>query len=780
MYDFTKIKDNALIICPTSIKEQIILYFNTNLPFNDFKILSKTQLIEELTFSYEIDAVIYITKTCNYSLEIAEEILKNMPLITKGTEKMNLIYDIYLDLLNKKLLKVNAYFDEYLQNKNIYICGYSKKDLELTNLLFSKGYRFEFLENIPSDYLPVVYEFETEIEEVRYVFSKIAELYNHGISLNNIYIYNLPSEYELIFKKYLYYHEIEFDSFNYINLYDSEIYKTFISLLKDNTLTDAYNKLLQEITYDPFLIIDSITNLVVSITSLKLKKEEQIEILNYLAKKKQIKSYNYEEMLKSCNSNTILTKDDYVFMLGFSQNSYPKIYKNIDMFTDNEKSVMNKNTSNIKNEIEKEDLINFIHNTKNLFISYKKQVGKMVYYPSILIKELGLKIKKQDLSNIRYSEKLLKLEIAGYYDKKRLYGINNKFLSTYTKQELKYNTFNHTFKPFKIESLADQLELSYTQIEEYNNCPFKYYLKRILRIDTSEETFDINIGKIFHKMLEKSILEKIDLNNYQQEINEKFSTASSKFLFNLLIKQILNVIEKNNNFKEHTCYTLIHTEEDCTFNLDLNTTFTGKMDKVMIDEKNSSLIIIDYKTGTLKFEPNKFIYGLNLQLPIYILLAEKKYENYTCTGIFIQQVLEKKPKKEMEKNYLLRGLAVSDITKLRRLDNEVGTKFDDEGKKINKSNYINGLVFTSSGTLNGQYKTARPKQELDEYKDIALEQINNTKENIRNGIFDISPVFFKEKDNACCFCEFKDVCFKEEEDYRYYELKDNKEDEEDE
>lgn len=762
MDNFKIIQDNALIICPNSIKTQIVAYFNQHLPFNAYKIISKQELLKELTFSYEIDAVIYLNRQYGYSFELADEILKNLNLIVPGTQKLNQLYSIYNDLLEHHLLKFNPLFISYLQNKKIYICGYSKKDEELVKLLTKANVTYTYIEKTITTKDITVYEFDDDILELRYIFSSIASLCEQGISLNHIYIYNLPSEYQLIFKKYLYYHQIKFTEFNYINVYDSEIYQTFLHLLKSNSLIDSYNQLIEQITYDPFGIIDAIVGLVVEISNQKLTKEEEIAVLNFLAKKKKVKGYMYESMLQSCDVNTILTENDYVFMLGFSQNSYPVIYKDTDIYTDDEKKLMHKNTSSIKNDIAKEELINFIYSTPNLIITYKKMVGKTLYYPSILIDELKFKITKAPTSNFRYSSILTELEVATYYDQQILYGINNPHLSTFSKEDINYQSYNHCYKPFKLETLNQNLSLSYTQIDEYNNCPFKYYLKRILKVNTYDETFNLNLGNLFHQILQDSISKPIDLNNYQASIDNYFKTASSKFFLNKLLNQLMTVIKKNEDFKNITFYQDILTEEECTFNLDEQTTFTGKMDKIMIDKVDQSLIIIDYKTGNLHIDERKFQYGLNLQLPIYILLAKKQYLDYTCSGIFIQKIITKEPV-NIEQNYLLEGMCINDQNKIKRLEPSLG-------QDALKSYYIKGLALNKDGVTIKNGKTLQSVEHLNTLADIALEQINRTKEEIRKGIFNISPISFNPYDNACSYCKFKDICFRQKTDFRNYTL----------
>ena len=47
----------------------------------------------------------------------------------------------------------------------------------------------------------------------------------------------------------------------------------------------------------------------------------------------------------------------------------------------------------------------------------------------------------------------------------------------------------------------------------------------------------------------------------------------------------------------------------------------------LVDDFNNIVSIIDYKTGNPDLNLNHIIYGLDLQLPVYIYLARKKFKS---------------------------------------------------------------------------------------------------------------------------------------------------------
>ena len=59
--------------------------------------------------------------------------------------------------------------------------------------------------------------------------------------------------------------------------------------------------------------------------------------------------------------------------------------------------------------------------------------------------------------------------------------------------------------------LNNELTLSYSSIDNYYKCAFKYYLNNILKIDEFEETFYTIIGSLFHYVLSKMNNDNFDL-----------------------------------------------------------------------------------------------------------------------------------------------------------------------------------------------------------------------------------------------------------------------------
>ncbi len=771
MINIDSLEENSIIICPPNVKEELIKEINLVNPLLHYKIFNKNEVIENLTFSYGYDAVLYLHKKYNYSFENAEEIIKNLTTVPKYNDKFALIENIYNDLKEQKLLSYNYYFKNIFNNKKVYIYGYSNNDLELKKILNKFNVKFEFIKAENRNFKHDVYEFETIDEEVNNLFNNIFSLIEKGISLNNIYIFDYPAEYNFLIKKYAIYHKLPIELSLDETLYDSLVYKRFVSYLSELSLEDAYAKLKNEINYDTYDILNKIVSCISEISYMNLETDDFIKMLNYLAKKEKLNTIHYENSIKIINSSNIINDDDYVFMLGFSLGMYPKIHKDIDFYNDEEKTLINKNTSKIKTLIDEENLVTFLNNTKNVFISYKNKIDKTVYYPSLLIKKLDYKKEKKEINDVRYSKALGEIEIAKLLDINRLYAKDNKYLYTFSKQELNYMAYDHSFKQISNYYNDSNMMLSYTQINEYNTCPFQYYLKRVLKLNTFESTLGTNIGNLYHLILQDSLTKDINLEDYNDYIKDTFITFKDLFFAYKLLPQIKGVINKNNYFLKITKFKDAYPEKEFIIDVDENTKLQGKVDKIMFDEEEKNLIIIDYKTYDFNYDMRKNKYGLDLQLPIYAYLLDKIYPEYTNLGMYIQNVcLDDVENLNLNNSYILNGITLNEEEKIYRLDPMLGTE-DASGEKIKKSMFIN-IGLDAKNQLKS--KNILDVNEFSSLKTEAESQIKKTIEGIRNGDFKIAPVRLKQEKalgaKSCLYCGFKSICFMKSSDYRDIDL----------
>lgn len=751
-----ELKRNTIIICPNEKKEELISKFQANLEYG-VKYISKSELISSLTFSYDYKAVIYLMNNRGYSFTNAKEILDNISFLKGGTSKLDKLLEIREELIKNNLIRKNEIFKRIFDNKDVYIYGYSNLDKEIISLLNDIGVEYSYIEESNQGYKHDLIIFENIEEEVNYFFSSVCQMISSGININDILLYSYPSEYDLLLRKYarLYNLPINFESNYFLN--ESPIYKKFILCANESSFEDALESIKN--IKDRFNVVSkliSVINDVISSTSLK---EEQILLINEISKTIKIKEDNYKNGINIISSS--YRGDKHVFLLGFSLGSYPQIKKDTDFLLDKEKELCFRNTSKVENEINNEILSNFLFNNKNLHISFKEKEGKKVYYKSLLVEKMKMNIIKNNVNNVRYNNDLAKLEVASYLDLKNDFGIDSVFVDALDSSSFRYKDFDHNFKYSPIFTNDKNMEISFSLIDDYLHCPFKYFVKRICGAQVFEDNFYSKLGTLLHNVLEDSLKKDVSKEDYQNEINEKFTSSKDLFFVNKLFDQIFEVIEKNKKFESISSFKTSYGEQEIAYRFDNKTILKGKIDKIILNEKEKEIIVIDYKTGSFEFNKDEIEVGLSLQLPIYSLLIKNYYPEYSQTGVYIQTVLS--DEEEIDEKYKLKGISIDSEGKLERLEHFLNQK----------SKYIDKLYFGQKGYKKNSSLVS--KEEYDYIVSRSEEIVKESLENIRKGNFAISPLYVNGDDKVCKDCPLLSVCFKKDSNNRYLKIVKNKE-----
>jgi ATP-dependent helicase/nuclease subunit B len=297
----------------------------------------------------------------------------------------------------------------------------------------------------------------------------------------------------------------------------------------------------------------------------------------------------------------------------------------------------------------------------------------------------------------------------------------------------------------------DKLTLSYSKMQIYNKCAFRYYLTDILKLDIFEENFSTVIGSMVHYVMEKCLANNdMDTNKYVMEFlgDRQFTNKEKFFLdrYKLCIKELLDQIMLE---KEYSSFDNAMYEKKIDIDYGDNIKFTGIIDKILYKEENDKtyLALIDYKTGNDDISLNYLKYGLNIQLPIYLYLSDYlNFRNILYSGFYLQKF------NISEKDYRLLGYSNSNRDILSIIDNN-----------YDNSKIIKGMKTLKDGSFSS-YTKVLSNEDIDKIKNITKEKIHEVIENIKNNKFDINPKVNGDKNIGCDFCKFRDICFVKKKD----------------
>jgi len=114
--------------------------------------------------------------------------------------------------------------------------------------------------------------------------------------------------------------------------------------------------------------------------------------------------------------------------------------------------------------------------------------------------------------------------------------------------EIPYRTYNHEFQKIDIKELHSyfnsKLTLSYSSIDRFFHCQFRYYLQDVLKISKYEETLSTIIGNVFHAVLARCFQENFDFEKvYHAECQKYDLTPKEQFYLDKLKSDLLFVIQ---------------------------------------------------------------------------------------------------------------------------------------------------------------------------------------------------------------------------------------------
>lgn len=771
--NYDVLENDSILIVPSQIKEKILTEMDKKSKLFNVKLMEINEFKRKYFFDYTTETIFYVMKHYNYDYEFSLDIINNLYFLSSENydhEKLKFLLNIKNELINNNLLIFDNVFKIALENKKIYVYGY-----DYINNFYKKAFstlNVNYIDQNISKFNHDIMEFDTIQDEVIFVANKICELIENKIELNKIKIINPSSDYNATIKRIFNLFNLPF-YFNNNYLISTKISNNFFEILS-NDIVETLEKLKETISLNDELE-QTEYNQIVKICNkynwcsnfLDIKNNLIYEFSNTKIDIK--KEANYIEFVSL--ENNFFYDDEYVFLIGFNQNTYPKTVKDDDFLCDEVKKFLGLETTTEINKINYNILVNKLYSIKNLFISYKLKSPFNSFYRSQIIDDLNLNVVKNYNCNIHYSVLNDKLKLAITLDNYLKYGEESQDLellySNYP--SINYKTYNNQYT--KIDEnlfrkyLNNKLSLSYSSINNFYKCSFRYYMENILNLQISSNEFSLFIGNLFHYIL--SIMYNGDFNfsdSFKTYVNEnyEFNTYKERFFINKLKKELEFIIDnikeqdKFTNFDSHKFEQLIKIDLSKD-NYDI--TFKGIIDKISYKKEagNTLISIIDYKTGNPNLNLNNIIYGIDMQLCIYAYLSSKLklFANPLLVGIYLQKILNNEININKNKQYItmkqenlkLQGYSNSNESILKVFDNT-----------YTDSKLIKGMKVSSKGFY--AYSKVFDQAMLNSILNIVENNIDEARDKILNREFYINPKKIGVKNLIGCEnCTYKELCF---------------------
>lgn len=763
MIDFISL-DEKIIVTPSCLKP-FFLNKKRLKPELNFKIFSLEE-VEEICFgSLKDDALSKLFNDTKYDYIFLKNICS---LLQKGFNKdynddTKRIFDY---LVNNNLIKKDEYKKYLFDNKKVLFIGYDNNQNEVKNvikLLNLKDVDFLDLTNLFVDKKQYLYQFENIDEEIRYVLIKISDLLTKGISPKDIIlITDINNNYYLleVFAKEI---GLKLSYQDFKSIYDTPLAKLIEKNIDSITLEniDSYDD-----SSDEFKTIKNL------LTTFDILNKEN-KLLNYRA---ILKEYPYSKLDNSgikVTTNLIFNENKYIFVTNIDNHFYLKIKKNNDLIDDSNKFKNGVDTSNDINLINDNLYFSFLNLSNMIHLSMSKnsflENETVSFYFQKKYNNYGEYIKKVSL-NYDYSSTIAKAYYSHYlYLKKYFKLIDDKYY-LYFNYFKNIEEYDNSYS--KIKSLYfDKISTSYSNLELFFECPFKYYCAKILQIDEFQDTFSTKCGNFIHQIMENIYKENFIFEDAYSLLIRDYNFTKKENILLSNIKDILKiVVSRLINEKEKSFINKTYQEKTISIKIKDDFILNGKIDSILVATNNElkACQILDYKTGKIDLSTKYYEFGLNLQLPIYAYLVSNDYnfKDFNISGIYylvfnVDSLFYKNDSKfayEINKLILKNGQTVDDLNTYLLFEPDLKVYFN--------SKSVYGLSYKEKRLKSKRLISVEDNKNKN---DLINQVLNYFYNSLKNANFPISP--FKEDGNengknACKYCNFSDICFKKEKDYR--------------
>lgn len=375
-------------------------------------------------------------------------------------------------------------------------------------------------------------------------------------------------------------------------------------------------------------------------------------------------------------------------------------------------------------------------------------------------------------------------------------------------------------KPFKIEDhflatalFGKELYLTASRIDTYYNCPFKYFCQYGLKAEPFRKaTLDpMESGSLIHHILEVTLKEhskeEIEnssdkerqiwiekaLNEYVDEKMGGFHDKTERFIFLTkriadsmadILKRIAEEFGVSEYIPRDFELEIGNKEEGVPYyELPLENGgkiyingFVDRVDTYNTEDK-TFIRVVDYKSGGKDFDLTEILYGLNMQMLIYLFAIEKGGKNrygenlypagilyYPAKKVTLSQnkktIDEAELRKELLKKGLGSGLFVDNKKSLDAMEHDLKGEFIPiKWKTPNKTELENGIFKLTGETLVSETDIKNIKDEVN----LLIQEMGNS---LQDGIIEANPVLkgagTSNSFSACTYCDYFPVCRRED------------------
>ncbi len=361
-------------------------------------------------------------------------------------------------------------------------------------------------------------------------------------------------------------------------------------------------------------------------------------------------------------------------------------------------------------------------------------------------------------------------------------------------KDLENSSEHYLSKEIGGKLFGKQLSLSASRFEDYRKCPFKYYCEKGLKIYPPEkvEMNSPSRGSAIHYCLcgvlrEKNRAEFIAMSREDMEglikkhLKEYYNSdmvggdygksRRYKAAFRRLADTVADILERlSEEFRqsefmpeefEYSFGREGSKEEPLTLVTPNGITvyFEGMVDRIDVyrKEEKTYVRVVDYKSGVKDFLFEDLLYGINMQMLLYLFAitdqsSTGKFSKALPAGVLYMPAkdaaagLERDDddiRKALNDTYKMKGTVLYDNDVITAMEKECGGVFIPVKKS--KDGY-------------SSYSKLVTKKQLDNLRKYSYELLTETADNLAGGQIEALPLADEKGRLPCEYCDYRSIC----------------------
>ena len=574
-------------------------------------------------------------------------------------------------------------------------------------------------------------------------------------------------------------------------------------------------------------LMDILDEFTLSFENEILSAEDYFSVFKDVVSKAETRDIPMRMDTVTLSSSDVFKPDNVkvTFIIGAVQGEFPYIPSDSGLFTDSERNALIENSismeSRLEEKIKSEIFLSYastVSPSDKLYVCYHLFAGDEETTPGRIVTDIKkifplIEVKKnEDISyfantynsSFAYYASLYNEESASKESLKKILCENKDFENKLLALDLAGNRDDFKIKDKELsDTMFSDSYFSASQVESYHKCAFSYFCRYGLNLKEkrSAEIDNLEYGTIMHflfeSILKSDYVEYIDnreklITDVNRLIDEyslekmggmKNLSGKDKYRFKRLTSAAISMIER---FIEELSisqfepkYFELYLSDYSDFPPLKIKNDKGKIIKVggiadRIDVYNTPsgkyIRVVDYKTGTKEFKYSDVLFGLNLQMLIYLAALSEKGQVIPSGILYLPSSLpeisgdknasESFAKKEKEKKLAASGIVLDDIEIVNAMEEGAAGRFLPTGIKDN-----------------GSY--TKPQSVINEKGfELLFSHIKNLIKTMSEHLIegDIPAIPLMVNNNSCTYCPYGSICGNMKDDRLINKIKLTKED----